>query len=531
VEIAVSAVRPTLFLILTVFNGFAQRVDTISTSVVYQRIDNFGASDCWTMQELAHWSLASRERVADLLFSSKSGIALSCWRFNVGGGVNAQITHPWRTPETFETAEGQYDWTRQAGERWFLAAAKARGVPQFLAFVNSPPARMTRNGLTFTTKGDGSTNLKPGDEAQYARYLCDILEHFRTNAEARERIEFQFVSPVNEPQWQWDGTSQEGTRASNADIKAVVRELAAELKRRELPTQIALVESGSLPDMVKPNEAMTKEYGAVYGNYIDEFLGDHEIGPLLGPMLGYHSYGSDLLNGPIVTDRQALAERMKQYPQRRLWQTEYCVLVGPEGKGGGGRDLGMDTALNVARIIHLDLAVANASAWQWWTAMSPEDYKDGLIYTDYQKPGDAETIYPARLLWALGNYSRFVRPGMRRIAVQGEADDLRGLMRTAYVDTASRRVVAVYVNEAAAAQLALKFDVRSRGWRLRRVTPYVTSERAGDELKAYPAIERKAQPDGAIGTPVEIPARSVVTFVAEFDAGQATPRGKAGEGR
>ena len=67
-------------------------------------------------------------------------------------------------PKPSRSPKGKYDWTHQAGERWFLAAAKARGVPQFLAFVNSPPGRMMRNGITFTTKGLGSTNLKPGFE-------------------------------------------------------------------------------------------------------------------------------------------------------------------------------------------------------------------------------------------------------------------------------------------------------------------------------------------------------------------------------
>lgn len=250
-------------------------------------------------------------------------------------------------------------------------------MPQFLAFVNSPPGRMTRNGLTFTTKGEGSSNLKPGMEPQYARYLGDILSHFRSNPDTRERLDFQYISPINEPQWQWDGTSQEGTRASNSDIKAITRALAAELSRQKLTTRIALVESGSLPDMVHPNPEMTKQYGSTYGNYIDEFLGDSSVASLLAPMFGYHAYGSDRLTGSIVEDRRVLAERMKKYPQQRLWQTEYCILVGPEGKGGNKRDLTMATALDVARIIHLDMAVANASAWQWWTAMSPRIIKTG----------------------------------------------------------------------------------------------------------------------------------------------------------
>jgi len=38
--------------------------------------------------------------------------------------------------------------------------------------------------------------------------------------------------------------------------------------------------------------------------------------------------------------------------------------------------------MQTARVMHYDLTVANLSACQWWTAVSPEDYKDGLIYTD-----------------------------------------------------------------------------------------------------------------------------------------------------
>jgi O-glycosyl hydrolase len=485
------------------------RTYTLQPDVEYQVIENFGASDCWSMQKLGAWSAASKEKVADLLFSQTKGAGLSCWRFNVGGGVNPQITNPWRTAETFEIAEGKYDWTRQAGERWFLKAAKARGVPQFLAFVNSPPGRMTRNGLTFCDKGEATTNLKPGFEGRYARYLADILDHFRKNPDAAERIFFNFVSPVNEPNGAWEGHSQEGNRASNADIKAITRALASELKARKIPTDIALVESAGLPPMYSLVENMTKQHGADYGNYLDELVGDRSISPLLNGRIGYHSYGSDRLETKFVPNRQALKRKFDQYPGWKIWMTEYCVMEGPEGKGGGRRDLTMAAALDVARVIHADLTMVGVSAWQWWTAVSNVRYLDGLIYTDYRNPGDAETIYPARLLWVMGNFSRFVRPGMKRIGVSGPEDDIRGLMRSAYKDERGRRIVSVYVNVGEQPQTVTQaVDPGQRNWRLKSLTPYVTSDREGDELKAYPPVEA--------GKPFEIPPRSVVTFVAQL---------------
>lgn len=486
----------------------APRRDTIRLDAERQAIENFGASDCWSFQKLGTWSMPNRNRVADLLFSQTEGIGLSCWRFNIGGGITDQINNPWRTAETFETAEGKYDWTRQAPERWFLGAARQRGVPRFLAFVNSPPGRMTRTGITYGRQGPDTTNLKPGFEGQYARYLVDILEHFRTNPDMGERIAFDYVSPVNEPNVEWNGRSQEGSRASNDDIKAMLRALDAELKKRKCPTEITGIEVSGLPPLYSVIEKMSAAHGARYGNYVDEFLGDKAIGGLLNNRLSYHDYGSDLLKGQMVENRQAVRKKLDQYPGWKLWMSEYCVMTGAEGKGGNWRDLTMNTALDVARLIHLDLTLIGVTAWQWWTAVSPVNYKDGLIFTDWKKPGDAESILPARLLWAIGNYSRFVRPGMRRIDVAGAENEILGLMGSAYKDEKARRVVAVYVNMSAEPRtVQLEFGLGSRRWKLQSITPYVTSGREGDELKAYPA---------AAGGPIGIPARSVVTLVAQF---------------
>jgi O-glycosyl hydrolase len=496
--------------------GLASRVvraepvrDTIDLDREFQPIDNFGASDAWSMQKLGTWSIDNRNKVSDLLFSQESGIGLSCWRFNIGAGINPQITNPWRTAETFEVSEGHYDWSRQAGERWFLAAAKARGVPQFLAFANSPPGRMTRNGLTFCSRNADTTNLKPGYDGQYARYLVDILEHFRADPNESERIEFTYISPVNEPQWDWAGHSQEGNRASDGDIKRILESLHSELQRRNSPTQIAALESGSLPDMWQLDAKATSTWKAPYGNYLEAFLGNPAMKAIMSHRISYHDYGSDRVAGELVEHRSRLAEQSRLYPDCKLWMSEYCILTGSEGKGGNGRDLTMKTALDVARIIHLDLTRVGVSAWQWWTAVSGVDYKDGLIYTDWKKPGDEESIYPARLLWVLGNYSRFVRPGMRRVEMVVPNEKIDGLMASSYKSDENRRVATVYVNMGTTVQSRqLVFNQRGRPWTLRSLTPYITSDASGDELRAMPPV--------GFDGPIEIPARSVVTLVAQF---------------
>jgi hypothetical protein len=230
---------------------------------------------------------------------------------------------------------------------------------------------------------------------------------------------------------------------------------------------------------------------------------------MMSDRISYHDYGSDRIAGELVEHRTRLGEKIKQYPGCKLWMSEYCVLTGSEGKGGGGRDLTMNTALDIARIIHLDLTLAGVSAWQWWTAVSGVNFKDGLIYTDWKKAGDPESIYPARLLWVLGNYSRFIRPGMRRVEMSVQNQNIHAVMGSAFKNDAKRQVVTVYVNMSATQQSRqLGFNLGQRHWTVQSITPYVTSDTPGYELKQIADVTPGAQ--------IEIPARSVVTLVAQF---------------
>ena len=63
------------------------------------------------------------------------------------------------------------------------------------------------------------------------------------------------------------------------------------------------------------------------------------------------------------------------------------------------------------------------------------------------------------------------------------------------------RVVLVYVNmEDQPQMVALTVILGGRRWRLKSITPWVTSDRDGDELKRYPAVGAEA--------PVPIPCRA-----------------------
>ncbi len=463
----------------------------------HQTLDNFGANDAWSMQKIGAWSLPSKERISNLLFSTNQGIGLSCWRFNVGAGINTNtIRDPWRTVETFETAPGQYDWNRQANERWFLRAAKAHGLRQFLATFYSPPLRLTRNGLSnLGSDRTSTTNLKPGAEDAYAIYITDILCHFRDNPNPLERIAFDYVLPVNEPQWDWQH-GQEGNRAANADLLRIYAAVARHLQAAGLKTRILGPESGSLPDMSELDAPAREKWHADYGDYLRLICGNPAAAAGFGGVISYHSYWSDQIPDHLVPDRQRLGAAFAHYPGWKIWQSEYCVME-------SGRDLTMATALRVALVIHYDLTLVNASAWQWWSAVAGEDFKSGLIFTDYRHPGDAATIYESKLLWALGNYSRFIRPGMVRLELSG-AQDPAGLLGSAYIDPASGRVVLVFVNESSDPQ-PLRLQRKSSPPSPRWFTPWLTS--AQNNLTPGNKIE--------ISAGLTVPARSVETLVSD----------------
>lgn len=515
----------------------------IQADVVFQTIDNFGASDAWSMDPIGkEWTESGKEQIADLLFSTDKGIGLSGWRFNIGAGSaetdKSIITTPWRRAESFkQTESGSYDWSKQSGQQWFLQAAHDRGVKDLIAFVNSPPVWMTKNGHGQPDSSVGSTNLKAGYEGKFAEFLADVLEHF-----ADQHIPFQYISPINEPTWDWNGANQEGNRYNNTDIIQVINSLYDELQSRNLTVQITApeaVEVASVLDdevyaqfMSTTSNSSGAQYTSgsntagtgKYREYIKDLMGNPDIASKLANKLDYHSYWSDTVSANGGDRLGELRKLMWQNLQSTLpgasaWMSEYSILGDVGEMNGNGRDLGIDPALIMARTIHYDLSIANASAWQWWTAVSNVDYKDGLIYTDYSMPGDEETIYPAKTLWALGNYSKFIRPGAKRVELTGLAEnDPQGLMGSAYVNENSDSITSVYVNYTNEDQtIAVQMSNLPGGGKVYHLTPYVTS--ASESLQRHDMVI----PDESGVFTYTLPARSIVTLEGGYAAADEAP--------
>jgi hypothetical protein len=240
-------------------------------------------------------------------------------------------------------------------------------------------------------------------------------------------------------------------------VAAFVRLLSERLSARKLRTEIALGEAAQLDYLYGGgNSGRDRQIYAFFDRRSPLYVGDL---PNVARLISGHSYFTTSPVAVLTNTRAKLKHELKGMADPpTFWQSEFCPLGDNSGEiKGDGRDLGIRSALYVAYVIHHDLTIADAASWQWWLAVSAHDFKDGLVYIDNGTPGNLTTtkydgfVRPSKILWALGNYSRFVRPGMRRVEARIEeptptADLTNSLMASAYVDPTGGNLVIVIVN-------------------------------------------------------------------------------------
>lgn len=522
----------TLINCLTIaMHGQSLTVTTIDLSQRHQTIVDFGASDAWLADYIGrYFNDTQRERAAKLLFSQKlnrggnpEGIGLSNWRVNLGGGSAEQadgslIDNPYRRAESFLASDGvSYDWNKAAGQQYFMSKTREYGVDHILLFSNSAPVQYTKSGTACNSNGLWSANLKDDCYDDFAEYLATVAEHF-TN----QGYPISYISPVNEPQYDWRNSDQEGSPWRNEDIALLVRQLDQSLTCRNLDTRILIPEAGawyfltgwSLQAMFASNQIE-----AFFNPNNSTYVGDL---PHLAHVIAGHDYWTFTTNDRLTNDRRNVWQKAQQYGLE-VFQTEWSMLdTAPNQATGfpaGGYDEAtyMDIALFMAKLIYCDMTYGNMSSWSYWTAFAQEQWgQKNRFYllrvnangdTGNESYGDLRnggTIVDNRNLWVLGNYSRFIRPGYKRVELSG-ADDINGLMGSAYLSPNGKNAVAVYVN----------MGHGDRAITCNLANPSICI----DTLKKYTTSASLAlnwdrnMPATYSGEAITIPARSVVTLV------------------
>ena len=501
--------RQRLVILLTIATIVVQAQNyTILTSHHQQTIEHFGASDAWSMQNIGLWdNEAEQQKIADWLFSTENdingqprGIGLSIWRFNLGAGSayqgdSSQINKGTRT-ECFLQPDGTYDWMAQPGQRKFLKMAKERGVARLLAFLNSPPVYYTKNGWATNTGRDGTLNLRSDCYDDFASFMAESV----AGLEREHGIHIDYICPVNEPDghWNWQGPKQEGSPATNQEIARLVRETSKAFSEKGLSTQIMVNESSDLRCLLGIYKTSWERGNAISAFFCKDSTETYIGGlPNVPRLILAHSYWTNTPVRYMKRIRRQLHEVLQKH-DAEFWQTELCIMSNDEEiGGGGGYDFTMKTGLYVARVIHHDLVYGHAKSWSWWRACGG-NYKDGLIrvFERQQRARDS------RLLWCLGNYSRFIRPGAVRYEIKSDRrEDPYGVMASAYQNS-DGSWVCVAINYSEKEQpFFLGFDLvgTKTTWQ-----PYRTSDMEGETLKPL------APTDGQ----TLLSPRSITTFVS-----------------
>ena len=322
---------------------------------------------------------------------------------------------------------------------------------------------------------------------------------------------FNYISPVNEPQWDWSDGGQEGSPYLNTEIAALVRKINEKLVAGKMTTKISVAEAGEIDFLYAAGNKPER------GTQVRQFLMPGSDNSLLGlsgvsHKIAAHSYftTSPFSKGRLM--REKLSQQIDLAKERAgmddigYWMSEYCILGDNAGEiDGNHRDLGMSSALYLAKVIQMDLCYASASAWHWWLAISPYDYKDGLIYVD--KSSATGKYYDSKMLWALGNYSRFIRPGYIRIAdsIIHDGGQESKVLISSFKDATSKRLVVVLVNNEQTGKM-IRLDGSRQGYRIRDV--YITSEK----YNLHHILVNERQHSSVI-----LPARSVMTMTGDLE--------------
>jgi O-glycosyl hydrolase len=463
-----------------------------------QTITGIGASGAWWVNDLTTFSATAQQQAANLLFSP-SGIQLSTYRYNIGGGgVGVIASNDDRAPQSLMTGVGTYDWNRDPGGTTFLKAASAAGVPNLIGFVNSAPSQFTTNG-----KNCGGS-LTSGKEQAFATYLADVTAHFRGLG-----VNLTQLSPMNEPDDSFSACTQEGMSVGTAQRATIVKTLGATLAARGL--------SGV---------GISADELSQVGQVLTEWPSWMGVSGTAGYVttLAHHTY--DYPTDSALTNLQSMGRRFG----KPTMASEICCQNSSTGGFGQQYDPTITGGLGLSGIIYRDFAVAGDTEFHWWTALSKvlgcnpgssascattvnsSGWNDGLIYYDpnYATNGN-QNLYPSKRFYVLGQYSRYVRPGAVRFPVTGAPPGVQVL-----ATSASGKWTLVVTNQNTTAQsFGVHFNALNQ---ITAASAYRTSATENLAQVTLPSVS------GATAT-LNLPAQSVSTFVFSQNGGTAVRTG------
>ena len=272
------------------------------------------------------------------------------------------------------------------------------------------------------------------------------------------------ISAQNEPD---NSTPYESTLYSGAQMVAFVKVLGPKLKALNPPVKLLAPESTRWERLWGADE----DYG-------DAILADAQASAQVD-IFATHMYETQDAVAPPAGFTKP------------IWVTE---MSGVQGYPEAGPSSDIADGLVWADWIYQAFVVGNASAWHAWWMTSLNNDNEGLLLM-----GGGTT----KRLYTVGNYSKFIRPGYRRVTLSGTPPT--GVELTAYLSPTDGTVVIVALNSGAS---AVALPLYLSGNAPCTMTPWVTS--ATDNLASKTAVSVS----GSRFAPM-LAAMSVTTFVGK----------------
>ncbi len=527
---------------------YSDTLSVIDENTTYQTIEGFGASGAWWAQRIGRWTAdgltqlddnekvwtrEQTENVLKYLYDEDEGIGLNIYRYNIGTDsyLDDGITNKWERTEGFiESIDNlgniTYDFSKDASAQNTLSVVKklAGDKLKVSLFANSPPTQITDNGKAFCDNNPDedllskrysskisdkmkfyngvNTNLSEDKYELYADFLCDVADYF-----VEQGYNVKDVSPVNEPQYEWacnsEGkTSQEGchyTPNGVAELLAVCA-LKGEEKSYKFSACDSCAADGGNDSLYIYTNAIFNSSKTKYIEYNGEKISIGKTNNQYYDTFSVHSYWSDKQR------KQETANYIeKSLEGLKFACTEYCQMTNDTTTGvydisspiewwdPARNGLEIEYGVQLARTITEDLTILNATEWNWWTACSGGYYPDGLVYVNYENPDD---IQLSKRLWAMGNFSKFIKEGAVRVKITEVQENL---ISSAYKNKDGSLVV-VYVNQT---EKDYSTNIKADGYK--EFISYITSENEN--------LDKSQSGSFSLSSSINIPSQSVVTVV------------------
>jgi O-glycosyl hydrolase len=427
----------------------------IKFSEYRQQIDGFGGSNAWT--SLPRYP-DTAEDLVKLLYSRTEGIGLTILRNRLPfrERLDADDNPGYNDGFVVRKSDDSYDYTTGAdgtktfnlnwnswdiaGTKNLIAQIKALGNdgPEELIIMSTPWTppnnRVTQwkedvTGVSASLNGNIKWNmpdvwgrLKKDKFADYA----DLLGDYAANFEAKMGAPLAILSVQNEPNMKVD---YESAYWSGTDLRDFLVMIEQRFPKKGIKLGEGGLTSRSLGIMIPEYE----NFNVNFNEMIKPTLESPAAQKIL-THIALHQY-----NGGYDSSDKAGA---KAFPEiiaagKRFWQTEVSNLGSHVPYGNG-----IDNAIYYARMIHYDFTLTEINAFLFWWLWNNNNktFTGALINVE-----DGENIITSKRLYAIGQFSRFIRPGWVRI--ESDTNPRAMVYSSAYRNPKTNEIAVVLVND------------------------------------------------------------------------------------